>query len=106
CRIGGGILKSTRHPRQAEAQTGNGSFSDSLALRVSKELPQETVGHGNHTFVQEDSKTAKEEFPMQHIRSHAGRSAIAAVVLLATATLGVGIWQGRTVAQEKAAQEQ
>ena len=39
---------------------------------------------------------------MQHIRSHAGRSAVAAFALLATATLGVSIWQGRTTAQEAA----
>jgi serine protease Do len=38
---------------------------------------------------------------MQHIRSHAGRSAMAAVALLAAATFGVGVWQGRTTAQEQ-----
>src|SRR5487761_583263 len=38
---------------------------------------------------------------MRHIRSHAGRGIIAAVALLATATFGVGIRQGRSTAQEQ-----
>jgi serine protease Do len=42
---------------------------------------------------------------MQHIRSHARPSAIAAVALLAAATLGVGVWQGRSTAQEAATHE-
>ena len=37
---------------------------------------------------------------MQHIRSHARPSVIAAAVLLAAASLGVGVWQGRSTAQE------
>jgi serine protease Do len=43
---------------------------------------------------------------MRHIRSHASRSAFAAVALLAAATLGIGIWQSRTTAQEQAAAQE
>lgn len=43
---------------------------------------------------------------MQHIRSHARPSAIAAVALLAAATLSIGIWQGRSTAQESNAPHQ
>ncbi|HVX09778.1 MAG TPA: Do family serine endopeptidase [Pirellulales bacterium] len=38
---------------------------------------------------------------MQHIRSRARQSAIAAVALLAAATFGASVWQGRTTAQEQ-----
>jgi serine protease Do len=40
---------------------------------------------------------------MQHIRSHAGHSALAAVALLAAAALGVGTWHGHSTAQEQVA---